>query len=83
MLHVIENHEHTVCISKTEKHIHTNEIDCDLLHRPYQTYAFEIPSRLDVIPTHFYTSIIEEAPQLITVGLQNKKNPRGPPFFTV
>ena len=83
MLHVIENHEHTVCISKTEKHIHANEIDCDLLHRPYQTYAFEIPSRLDVIPKHYYTSTTETAAQLFHVVFLSKKNPRGPPFFTV
>jgi hypothetical protein len=29
-LHDFMNHEHTVCVSKIENHLHEKELDCDL-----------------------------------------------------
>jgi len=83
LVHALENHEHTVCVSKTDTHIHANEFDCDIFHRPHQTLGYELPSTLDVIPTHYYTTTSKEIPQVFLVVFQNKKNPRGPPFFIV
>ena len=30
LVHVFENHEHTVCTSKEITHVHAQEIDCDM-----------------------------------------------------
>lgn len=30
--HALHNHEHNICVSKTEKHIHTQKIDCSYFH---------------------------------------------------
>ncbi len=30
IVHDFLNHEHTICSSKTEKHIHKKDIDCDV-----------------------------------------------------
>ncbi len=83
LVHVFENHEHTTCTSKEVQHIHANEFDCDIFHRPYQDLALDIPSRFDVIPEHFYTTIFINVPQGIHVVYHSKKSSRGPPSFIV
>ena len=83
LVHVFENHEHTVCTAKDVKHIHAENLDCDILHRPFQNLALDIPSRFDVIPAHFYATTFSELPKVITVVFHSKKNSRGPPTFIV
>ena len=83
LVHVFENHEHTICISKDVKHIHAKELDCDILHRPYQNLALDIPSTFDVIPERFYITTFNESPQVLRVVHDYKKSPRGPPTFIV
>jgi hypothetical protein len=83
LVHVFENHEHKTCTVKEVKHIHAKEIDCDILHRPHQNLALDIPSRYDVIPEHYYATTFNELPQIIHVVYHSKKNSRGPPYFIV
>ncbi len=83
LVHVFENHEHTTCTSQEVTHVHVNEFDCDIFHRPYQNVALDIPSRFDVIPVHFYTTIFIEVPQVISVVYHSIKSSRGPPSFIV
>lgn len=83
LVHVIENHEHSVCVSLTEKHLHEKEIDCDIFHKQIQPFAFKFPSRLEVIPEHFYTTSFTEIPQVFHTLHHSKKHSRGPPYFIV
>jgi hypothetical protein len=83
LVHIFENHEHTICVSKDVKHIHAKELDCDILHRTYQNLALDIPSRYDVIPEHFYAISFLDISQRIQVVYHSKKNSRGPPSFIV
>lgn len=82
ILHDLENHEHTICTSTTEQHIHKQNLDCDEFHKQITFYAFNFPTRLDVIPTHFYTSIFIDTPQIDNVVYQSTRTKRGPPKFT-
>lgn len=40
-------------------------------------------SNYDVIPTHYYTTIFIDKPQVIKEIYHAKKTARGPPIFTV
>ncbi len=83
LAHVIENHEHTVCISVTEKHVHEKEVDCDIFHKQLQPFAFKLPARLEVIPSHFYATTFTEIPPVFHAVYHSKKHSRGPPHFIV
>lgn len=81
--HAIENHEHTVCKSITDHHVHEKDLDCSDLHQILETYSSGNTTDYTVIPTHFYSQDYNEQPQQITVVYISKKNSRGPPNFTV
>lgn len=81
LAHTIEDHEHKICVSLDEQHIHEKEVDCSLLHRQFQTLSVDFPSKLDVIPQHFYFTTFNEIFQLENVVYHSKKNPRGPPII--
>lgn len=83
ILHALENHEHTVCISKVEKHIHKQNFNCKELHKHLTFFTFDFTSNFDVIPTHFYTSIFILKPQIDKEIYHSIKSTRGPPSFTV
>lgn len=83
LVHVFENHEHKICTAKEVKHIHAQELDCDILHRPFQNLGLDIPSGFDVIPEHFYATSFLEIHQRVQVVFHSKKNSRGPPYFIV
>tara|TARA_R110001592_G_scaffold216203_2_gene469782 strand:+ start:104 stop:418 length:315 start_codon:yes stop_codon:yes gene_type:complete len=83
ILHVLENHEHTVCTSKVEKHVHKQSFDCKELHKHLTFFTFDFTSNLDVIPAHFYASIFIIKPQIDKEIYQSIKSTRGPPIFTV
>ena len=48
--HTLENHEHTICIAKKEKHIHSQKINCSYLNYfpdvQYQNRDFKLSSFL-------------------------------------
>ena len=79
LVHVFENHEHTVCTSKEVKHIHAQELDCDIFHRPYQDLSIVIPSNLEEIRIHYYTTYTEAPKKVPSVFHLNRKS-RGPPI---
>ena len=83
ILHDLENHEHITCISKNTQHIHKQSLDCDEFHKQITLFSFDIPSKLDVIPTHFYSSKFIDKPQIDKEFYQLIKSTRGPPNFTV
>ncbi len=83
ILHDLENHEHTVCTSFGEQHIHKKDINCDEFHKQLTVFSQEIGSSYDVIPQHFYKTSFVDKPQKSLDVYQLKQPPRGPPFFTV
>ncbi len=40
-LHSFADHEHTVCHSKTEQHIHQKDVDCQLHLLQHKTFHFD------------------------------------------
>jgi hypothetical protein len=83
ILHDLENHEHTICTSANEHHIHKQSLDCEGFHKQITLFSFDFTSNLDVIPTHFYASIFIEKSQIFKEIYQSTKTTRGPPNFTV
>ena len=83
LVHLLENHQHEVCISKTEEHFHEAEIDCSLCHVQAETFTVDFTSNYDVIPQHFYSDISTKQPEKIKVVYHSKKSSRAPPYFIV
>ena len=83
LTHALENHKHTICISKEVKHIHEKDLDCSLLHRQLQTLSIDFTSNYDVIPQQYYSTTFTQTAQVKVVQIISKKSPRGPPFFIV
>ena len=81
LVHLIENHQHEVCISKTEKHFHKKDIDCTLCHLQAENLAIDFMSNNDVIPQFFYADISSKQPQNSKVVYHSKKTSRGPPII--
>ena len=80
--HVFENHEHTICTATDDHHFHEQELDCSLLHYQLQVFSYTTASNHAVIPLHFYKTTYNEQPQVLSVVYTDKKNTRGPPYFT-
>lgn len=81
--HAFEEHEHVVCISKTEKHLHELDNDCGDLHLQLTVfyYAFNSPdSFLD--DTIFVKKTVSKSQQLIT-NYSSKKSSRAPPIVII
>ena len=83
ILHDLENHEHTTCISINEQHIHKQSLDCDEFHKQLTVFSMDFTSNYDVIPTHYYTTVFIDEPQILKEIYHLKKSSRGPPNFTV
>ncbi len=83
ILHDLENHEHTVCTSSTENHIHKQDIDCDEFHKQLTAYSVDFSSNYDVIPQHYYTTYFNDESQTFNEIYHSIKTTRGPPFITV
>lgn len=83
ILHALENHEHTVCTSVDEHHIHTQEINCDEFHKQLTVFSKDFTLNHNVIPAHYYQTIFIDKPQIIREIYHSKKYSRGPPNFTL
>ena len=80
-MHALENHEHIVCSSKTDQHIHNQSIDCSINHVQldnstlfhainYETIAQSISDKLPI----YYSSEYHNT-------LFYYSSTRGPPFI--
>lgn len=83
ILHELENHKHAVCTSIGEQHLHEQDLDCDDFHKQLTVFSAKIVSNLDVIPTHYYTSVFIDKAQFLLEVYKTKKYSRGPPNFIV
>ncbi|MGB0880021.1 MAG: hypothetical protein ACPGTO_05595 [Polaribacter sp.] len=83
VIHDLENHEHTVCMSDSEHHLHKKSLDCKEFHKQITFFSYEFSSGIDAIPTHFYTTIFIDKPQILKEVYHSKKSSRAPPYFTV
>ncbi|QOD61172.1 hypothetical protein H9I45_01630 [Polaribacter haliotis] len=83
VLHDLEEHEHTVCTSIGEQHLHKQDLDCDQFHKQLTVFSSEIASNYDVIPPHFYKTTFIDKPQITSEVYHSKKWSRGPPNFTI
>jgi hypothetical protein len=83
ILHALENHDHVICTSLTEQHLHQENADCDDLHKQLSIFTLEFTSHLDVIPSHFYGTTFIDKPQITTKVYYSKRTSRGPPNFII
>ena len=83
ILHDLQNHEHVICTSIGEYHIHKPSLDCDEFQKQLTIYSMQFTSNYDVIPDHIYATIFLEKQQVRKEIYYHKKTSRGPPNFTV
>ena len=82
-IHDLENHEHTICISNSEQHIHNDDIDCEGFHKQITFFSFEFSSHNNIISKYLYSTTFIDKPQRIQEVYHSKKSSRAPPYFTV
>jgi len=82
-IHDLENHQHTICISAYEHHLHKESLDCEEFHKQIIFFSFEFSSDTDIITKHFYTTTFIDKPQNIKEVYHSKKSSRAPPYFAV
>ena len=81
LIHALENHEHIVCSSKTDHHIHNQTLDCSVNHVQldnstlFHTLNFEViaPSISNKLPLYYLSKNYNT--QLYYTST------RGPPFI--
>ena len=81
--HAFENHEHTICTSLVENHLHQENVDCDEFHKQLSIFTIAFSSNFDVIPTQFYSTTFNDKPQRVKDVYHSENSSRGPPFFTI
>lgn len=81
ILHVLENHEHGVCTSKVEKHVHKKDFDCkiDLLIRQHHYFLQSNQFQLD-FKTRISTTISSLQYNFLKNHYQLSFSLRGPPI---
>jgi len=83
LLHTLEHHEHTVCDSENEQHIHKQELDCSIYHVQLRTESPDLNSY-----TSLYLEIAKNNTPLF-LAIENLHFPqkntttRGPPIFII
>ncbi|OSY89473.1 hypothetical protein WH52_02230 [Tenacibaculum holothuriorum] len=82
-MHAFKEHEHVVCTSKTDQHLHELENDCAELHLQLELFSFQINNNYEVIPQDYYSQNFIEQPQQDKVVYFSKKSSRAPPYFTI
>lgn len=83
LVHVFEQHEHIVCTSDIEQHIHERDLECALCHLQAETLSITFESETEVIPPQFYKAFTQEVTQQYVEVLIHKKSSRAPPYFTI
>ncbi len=81
ILHVLENHEHTVCTSKIEKHVHKKDFDCKIeLIRQNHYFITNNSFQLN-INTSITTTIRSLQYNFLKTHYQLSFSLRGPPVY--
>lgn len=79
-IHAInDNHEHIVCKSINEQHIHKQDLDCSELHFPLKTLALNLTFCNKVTTKQFYKSNFNRQSQIFLAVYNSYKSSRGPP----
>ncbi len=79
-LHAFEEHHHTVCTSKVEKHFHQKEIDCSVYHFQFQLFNNDADA-FQQLTKHFFKTKIENGYlSFVPFQYHSKKSSRAPPF---
>ena len=77
--HVFENHEHEVCISKEQTHLHTLDLDCEFYKfKVNNTFTFKIAS-LSLLPIVNNHKVFSSQYQFISEYQRLSFALRGPP----
>lgn len=77
--HALENHEHIVCKSITDHHVHKKGLDCSNLHQILEVKTTFLTSDFNLHTPIFYIEDFNTQPQLNKVVTYSRKFSRGPP----
>ena len=80
LVHVFEQHEHTICTSKVENHIHENDFECELCHLQAKTFAI-LTTEIFSLSENKINFKKATNYQFLFKYQQLSYSLRGPPFF--
>ncbi|SFZ82952.1 hypothetical protein [Tenacibaculum maritimum] len=80
---MLQKHEHTVCKSVSDHHIHELRFDCSDLHLQIELFSSIVFQKTAVIPQYFYTENILYKPKQANKLFISKKHSRGPPYHVI
>lgn len=81
--HAFDKHEHVICISKSDKHLHELENDCGDLHLQLTVfyYNFNNPESLLNEPVNVKKTICKS--QQLIANYSSNKSSRAPPIVII
>lgn len=75
----LEDHEHTICTSKTDMHIHELENDCSDLHLQLEVFHINLANNYELLTEENYTYKSVDKTQQLNSLFFSPKSSRGPP----
>ncbi len=80
VIHVFENHEHSVCVSINDPHFHDNDnLDCEQLHYLQKVFSTKVCNDYEPIAQQFYIDKSHEQPSILKVVHSSNQSSRAPP----
>ncbi|MFY0604134.1 MAG: hypothetical protein JXQ93_09300 [Flavobacteriaceae bacterium] len=80
LLHIFNDHEHTVCVSKNDAHFHQKDLDCVLCHLQGETYW--VSNEIDFVALKNELLVFNNKPYNFLSNYQQLSfSLRGPPVF--
>ena len=81
--HAFEEHEHVVCISKSEKHLHELENDCGDLHLQLTVFYYNFNNHESLLNEQIYTKKTIRKSQQLLANYSSNKSSRAPPVVII
>ena len=81
--HAFEEHEHVVCISNTDKHLHELENDCGDLHLQLTVFYYDFSNPNSLFNEVVYAKNSIRKSQQLNANYSSNKSPRGPPIVII
>ena len=81
--HTFEEHNHIVCNSENETHLHELEIDCSGFHYYSNVLSYQVSQEYNFLFQDHTIHQHSEKPQVLAFTFEKQKPSRGPPSNTL
>lgn len=83
VIHALNKHEHVVCISKTEQHLHELENDCSDLHLQLTVFYYNLNKPSLLVNELVFAKKANYKSQQLTTNYSSNKSSRAPPIVII